>query len=101
MFYVYCPHCGEMREEEEFQIKGQAHISRPADPDNCSDKEWGEYMYFRSNPKGPHNEIWYHATGCRKFFNVTRDTATYEIKLVYKLGEKPETLETSIQGAEK
>jgi sarcosine oxidase subunit delta len=100
MFHIYCPYCEEMREEEEFHAKGQAHIARPLDPDSCSDKEWGEFLHFRSNPKGLHHEIWHHAIGCRKYFNVARDTATYEIKLVYKMGEKPEGSEHAIQGAE-
>jgi sarcosine oxidase subunit delta len=30
-----------------------------------------------------------HAIGCRKFFNMTRDTVTYEIKETYKVGEQP------------
>jgi sarcosine oxidase, delta subunit family, heterotetrameric form len=96
MLLIYCPHCGEHREEEEFHCKGQAHISRPADPDNLSDKEWGEYMYFRTNPKGLSHEIWYHGIGCRKFFNVTRNTVTYEIKEVYKIGEKPSVTEQTV-----
>ncbi|SDH23861.1 sarcosine oxidase subunit delta [Vibrio xiamenensis] len=89
MLLIYCPHCGEFREEEEFSPKGQAHIARPADPDGCSDEEWGKYMYFRSNPRGLHHEMWVHSAGCRKFFNMTRDTQTYEIKEVYKIGEQP------------
>lgn len=96
MLLIYCPHCGEHREEEEFHCKGQAHIARPADPDNLSDKEWGEYMYFRTNPKGLSHEIWYHSIGCRKFFNVTRNTVTYEIKEVYKIGEKPSITEQTV-----
>jgi sarcosine oxidase subunit delta len=93
MLLIYCPHCGEHREEEEFHCKGQAHIARPADPDSLSDKAWGEYMYFRTNPKGLSHEIWYHGMGCRKFFNVTRDTVSYEIKEVYKMGEVPSVTE--------
>lgn len=89
MFYIYCPYCEEHREEEEFHPKGQAHLSRPADPDNCTDDEWGAYLYFRKNPRGLHHEIWVHAAGCRKFFNATRDTQSYEIKEVYKMGELP------------
>jgi len=27
--------------------------------------------------------------GCRRWFNVRRDTATDEISAVYKMGEKP------------
>ena len=89
MFHIYCPHCCEHREEEEFHVKGQAHIARPLDPEALSDEEWGNYLYFRKNPRGLHHELWVHNTGCRKFFNVTRDTVTYEIKEVYKVGEQP------------
>jgi sarcosine oxidase subunit delta len=89
MFLIYCPHCQEHREEEEFHAKGQAHIARPQDPDHCDDRTWGEYLYFRSNPRGLHHELWVHAAGCRKFFNVTRDTQNYEIKETYKMGEQP------------
>ncbi len=89
MFSIYCPYCEEHREEEAFHAKGQAHIARPADPESCSDQEWGEYLYFRDNPRGLHHELWVHATGCRKFFNISRDTQTYEIKETYKMGAKP------------
>lgn len=89
MFYIYCPYCGEHREEEEFHPKGQAHLSRPADPDACSDEEWGDYIYFRDNPRGLHHEIWVHAIGCRKFFNTTRDTQSYEILETYRMGDAP------------
>jgi sarcosine oxidase subunit delta len=47
-------------------------------------------MYFRPNPKGLRHEIWYHSAGCRKFFNMTRDTVTYEIKEVYLIGQQPQ-----------
>ena len=90
MLHIYCPHCQEYREEEEFHAKGEAHIARPADPDNTTDEEWGDYLYFRKNPKGVHHEMWVHASGCRKFFNVTRDTLTYKILETYKIGEKPQ-----------
>ena len=89
MFHIYCPHCEDHREEEEFHASGEAHIPRPLDPQSCSDEEWGEYLYFRKNPRGLHHELWVHAVGCRKFFNIPRDTVTYEIKEVYKVGEKP------------
>ncbi|MGJ8631091.1 MAG: sarcosine oxidase subunit delta [Glaciecola sp.] len=89
MLNIFCPHCGEYREEEEFHAKGEAHIKRPENPDECSDEEWGNYLYFRKNPRGLHHEMWVHALGCRKFFNVTRDTVTYDIKETYKIGEKP------------
>lgn len=89
MFYIHCPYCDEHREEEEFHAKGQAHIARPLDPDACSDEEWGNFLYFRANPRGLHHELWVHAAGCRKFFNITRDTQTYAILETYRLGEQP------------
>jgi len=89
MLHIFCPYCGELRSEEEFHAKGQAHIARPLDPDACSDAEWGEYMFFRDNPRGIHHELWVHAAGCRKYFNATRHTVTYEILETYKVGEKP------------
>ncbi|NMG32672.1 sarcosine oxidase subunit delta, partial [Aromatoleum evansii] len=27
MLHIYCPHCAETREEEEFRPKGEAHIA--------------------------------------------------------------------------
>lgn len=89
MLHIYCPHCGEYREEEEFRPKGQAHIARPADPAAASDEAWGDYLFFRDNPRGIHHEMWLHTAGCRKYFNVTRDTVSYEILESYRIGEKP------------
>ncbi|WP_303856746.1 sarcosine oxidase subunit delta [Salinicola salarius] len=89
MFHIYCPYCEEHREEEEFHPRGQAHLERPADPESCSDVEWGDYLFFRDNPRGIHHELWVHSVGCRKFFNITRHTANYEILETYKMGERP------------
>jgi len=52
MLHIFCPHCGELRSEEEFHASGQAHIPRPLDPNTCTDAEWGDYMFFRDNPRG-------------------------------------------------
>ena len=95
MLRILCPHCGEHREEKEFHFKGQAHITRPNDPDTCDDKTWGDYLYFRKNIRGIHHEMWVHTLGCRKFFNVTRDTLTYEVHESYKIGEAPAAVEVS------
>ncbi|MBA2779707.1 sarcosine oxidase subunit delta [Billgrantia kenyensis] len=100
MFLIYCPHCEELREEEEFHPKGQAHIVRPADPEACSDEEWGDYLFFRDNPRGIHHELWVHAVGCRKFFNVTRNTVSYEILETYKIGEPPRITAESLASDE-
>ena len=42
MLHIFCPHCGELRSEEEFHASGQAHIPRPLDPGSCTDAEWGD-----------------------------------------------------------
>ena len=89
MMHIFCPYCGELREEEEFHAKGQAHIERPIEPEACSDAEWGDYLFFRNNPRGIHHELWIHAVGCRKYFNITRHTVTYEILETYRMGELP------------
>jgi sarcosine oxidase subunit delta len=90
MLKIHCPYCQETREEEEFHYSGQAHIARPSDPDTCSDEDWGNYLYFRKNPRGRHMEMWVHAAGCRKFFNVVRDTITYEVEQTYMIGHVPQ-----------
>ena len=87
MFLIHCPYCGERRAEEEFHAVGEAHIVRPADPAACSDAEWGDYLYFRTNPRGEYREMWVHAAGCRKHFNLVRDTMSYAILGSYRIGE--------------
>lgn len=88
MFLIRCPHCGEEREEEEFHAAGEAHLARPADPDAATDEEWGDYLYFRENPRGVHREVWVHAAGCGKHFHVARDTRSYRIFGSYRVGEQ-------------
>ena len=90
MFLIYCPYCEESRSEEEFHSAGEAHIKRPTDPMNTNDKEWGDYLFFRNNPRGLHQELWQHSVGCRKFFNLSRDTVSYEILESYKIGKQPQ-----------
>jgi heterotetrameric sarcosine oxidase delta subunit len=90
MFVIKCPYCGE-RDQTEFSCHGESHIARPENPNEVSDKEWGEYLFFRSNPKGMHYERWTHDHGCRQWFNVQRHTVTDKIIKTYKMGEvKPE-----------
>jgi heterotetrameric sarcosine oxidase delta subunit len=88
MLLIACPWCGE-RDETEFRYGGQAHVGYPADPDALTDDEWAEYLFVRDNPKGPFAERWVHSAGCRRWFNVIRDTVSYQIRAVYKIGEEP------------
>lgn len=87
MLYIYCPYCREYRPEEEFHYAGEAFIERPKDADNISDEAWGDYVFFRKNPKGIAWEQWCHGAGCRKFFIVKRDSVTYEILATYTMEE--------------
>ena len=90
MLLIECPWCG-VRDQREFSCHGQAHIARPRDSDVLSDEEWGDYVFFRDNPKGVHYERWAHAHGCRRWFNAVRDTVTDEFLGTYKPGDpKPE-----------
>ncbi|ALV37394.1 sarcosine oxidase subunit delta family protein [Streptomyces sp. CdTB01] len=94
MLLISCPWCGP-RDESEFHYGGQAHVPYPEDPSALTDEEWARYLFFRANPKGPFAERWSHATGCRRWFNAVRDTATNEILAVYRAGEeRPESLDS-------
>ena len=88
MLLIECPWCGP-RDESEFTYGGEAHVIRPENPDSATDEQWADYLFFRKNPRGDHLEQWYHAAGCRRWFNVRRDTVTYEVKQVYRVGEPP------------
>jgi heterotetrameric sarcosine oxidase delta subunit len=88
MFLIDCPYCGT-RQQTEFHCHGEAHIARPKDPDAISDAEWADYMFNRSNTKGVFYERWVHNHGCRRWFNVARDTVSDRILAVYRMGEQP------------
>ena len=93
MLLIPCPYCGVERPEIEFRYGGEAHVARPLDPAALSDSEWAQFLYFRSNEKGPHAERWRHVSGCGRFFNVMRDTVSDRILAAYKAGEPRPDLE--------
>jgi len=88
MLLIECPWCGP-RDQTEFSYGGEAHIVRPVQPDTLSDAEWADYLFMRTNTQGRFREQWCHAHGCRRWFNVERDTVSYRIDSVYKVGEMP------------
>jgi sarcosine oxidase subunit delta len=88
MLLIDCPWCGE-RDESEFSCAGEAHIVRPPETEKLTDAEWADYLFMRKNPMGLHREQWLHTAGCRRYFNVERDTVTYRIGATYKIGEQP------------
>ena len=87
MLLIKCPYCGE-RDESEFSFGGEGGISRPADPAALTDEQWADYLFNRTNPRGRHDELWNHAQGCRRWFNVVRDTVTYKIFATRPIGGK-------------
>ncbi|MFL9961800.1 sarcosine oxidase subunit delta [Paraburkholderia sediminicola] len=87
MLLIECPWCGP-RAETEFSCGGEAGIARPLDTDQLTDKEWGDYLFMRRNPRGVHREQWMHTQGCRRWFKAQRDTVSYEIQ-GYETFERP------------
>ncbi|MFQ6017868.1 MAG: sarcosine oxidase subunit delta [Kiloniellaceae bacterium] len=92
MLLIPCPYCGR-RSETEFSYGGEAHIERPKEPAKLDDADWADYVFMCANAKGVFLERWVHAHGCRRWFNVARDTVTYQILAVYEMGEPPPKLE--------
>ena len=93
MLLIECPWCGK-RDETEFSYGHEAHIARPEDPAKLSDEEWADYLFMRKNPKGLHLERWAHTAGCRRWFNMARNTHTNQVMGVYKMGELPPKMDS-------
>ncbi len=79
MIVITCPYCSEERHEEELTYGGEAEIVRSPDPSQVSDDNWTDYLYFRANPKGIHQEQWCCSGGCGQWFKVARHTVTHEV----------------------
>jgi heterotetrameric sarcosine oxidase delta subunit len=86
MLLIECPWCGP-RDEQDFSYGGEAHIARPKNPEKLGDEQWADYLFMRKNPKGEHLERWV-CNGCRRWFNVRRNTVTDTITAVYKMGAR-------------
>ena len=76
MLLLPCPWCGE-RDESEFIYGGDATVAWPDLADGP--EAWFPAVYLRANPRGPHDELWHHTAGCRRWFRLRRDTLTHEI----------------------
>jgi heterotetrameric sarcosine oxidase delta subunit len=75
---IACPHCGP-RDLREFAYQGDAGALRPDPTAADAAAQFADYVYLRDNPAGPIQELWYHASGCRSWLVVTRDTRTHDI----------------------
>jgi sarcosine oxidase subunit delta len=88
MLQLHCPHCG-LRAESEFTCGGEAGIARPLATETLDDAQWADYLFMRQNPKGLHHELWRHGSGCGRWFNALRDTASHRFRATWKLGDAP------------
>jgi heterotetrameric sarcosine oxidase delta subunit len=75
---IPCPFCGH-RDVSEFAYLGDANTARPAADTPGADRAFFKAVYLRDNPSGRHLELWYHASGCRSWLEVERNTRTHEI----------------------
>ena len=94
MFLIECPHCGP-RDQSEFSYGGEAHRARPAASEQMTDEDWAGFLFIRSNLKGVFAERWNHAAGCRRWFNMLRNTATDQILAIYPMGSQPPEIEAA------
>jgi len=85
MLLIQCPNCGP-RSEIEFRCGGESHIERPGPHGEVTDEAWADYLFYRSTPMAEHRERWVHAAGCRRWFNVVRNTVTHRINGTYPMG---------------
>ena len=84
MLLIPCPYCGETLPEVEFAYAGEAHVVRPHP--GVTDEGWRDFLYIRTNAKGPHRERWRHVHGCGRYFNAVRDTVSDRILTTYAAG---------------
>lgn len=92
MLYIPCPWCGP-REETEFSYGGEAGVRHPSEAEELGDREWGNYLFVRQNPAGRWRELWYHAAGCRRWFELERDTVSQELTVV----DEPDLVDDSVE----
>ena len=90
MMLIECPFCGP-RDETEFSCGGEAHIARPLAENKISDADFADYLFMRDNPKGLFLERWRHSAGCRRWFNMARDTVSHDVVEIYPMGTLPKT----------
>ncbi|WP_299844487.1 sarcosine oxidase subunit delta [uncultured Roseovarius sp.] len=77
MILLPCPNCGP-RDEGEFTYGGPQRQLPSLDGQSGTD-DWLKALFHPQNPRGPMVELWYHASGCEAWIEVTRDTGTHEI----------------------
>ncbi len=84
MLLIECPWCGQC-EQSEFHYGGEAHLTR-ATPESDNTELTG-FLFLRSNVRGDTAERWFHAAGCRRWFNARRNTVDDRFICTYKPGQ--------------
>ena len=69
-FLLACPLCGP-RDVYEFRYGGE--IQKRPSP-GSTPVVWASYLYARTNIDGVERAWWFHRAGCRRWFQVERDT---------------------------
>ena len=77
---IDCPNCGP-RAYTEFTFGGE--LRDVTSPDAEADFE---RVYLPANHAGLQRERWFHASGCRRWLTVSRDTVANRIELVERAG---------------
>lgn len=83
---ITCPHCG-IRPKEEFSIRGDGSVLRPAA--GAAPEAWHEYVNLRANVRGVMREHWQHSGGCRRWLVVERDTFSHDVHAVTDASKTP------------
>ena len=77
-FLISCPLCGP-RDVGEYRYGGEVQ-RRPTPGSTVA--TWSGYLYERTNVAGEERAWWFHRAGCRRWFQVERDTRTNEVSRV-------------------
>ena len=62
------------------QVRRPGRRRVPGGPGRPDRRRVGRYLFLRDNPKGAWRERWVHTAGCRRWFELERDTLTNEIR---------------------
>ena len=82
MLLIPCPYCGP-RDVTEFSYGGDGNVRQAHENQTGADASSAAAscasVFLRDNPRGPHEELWQHSAGCRRWIRVRRDTLTHEV----------------------
>jgi heterotetrameric sarcosine oxidase delta subunit len=75
MMRIDCPHCGPRAQIEfVYQRTLDSIVTLDMLPEEAVAR-----LYARANPRGPDDELWQHALGCRAWLVLRRHRTTHDI----------------------